>query len=182
MEEKLIDLLEVKTFDELTTEEKKIVLAHLSEEEYTAQNRVISGLYDLNSPTQTALPLQLKEVKKRIVVPLWQVLIGAACLVLGFVLLYPKTETFANDNSAKVKTIIDTLIVQKTDTLYLTKDITETKFIYKTDTVRIVEKVPASNGNELNNLTISTPRNNSQTGTSLKEDRDLGWVPKRIEL
>lgn len=181
MEEKLVDLLEQKSFDELTNEEHVFVLKHLSEEEYRMQHTVFCQLANLETPQLTVQPLVIKAEKKAIVVPLWQVLAGAACLILAFILAYPKDEVVEFADSKRVKKEIDTLYVQRVDTIYIPSEKEKNKVVYRTDTVHITEY-------RTKEVSVNTPENNvvvspsTKPGSTLKEDRDLGWVPKAINL
>jgi hypothetical protein len=181
MEEKLVDLLEQKSFDELTNEERVFVLKHLSEEEYRMQHTVFCQLPHLEIPPLTVQPLVIEKEKKALVVPLWQVLAGAACLIIAFVLAYPKNESVEVANSKPVKKEIDTLYVQRVDTVYLSSEKGKNKVVYRTDTVHITEyRTKEVYVNSPENNVVSSPV--TKPGTTLKEDRDLGWVPKPINL
>lgn len=85
--ERLFDLIESKSFEELTNEEKSFVLNHLTESEYNLQRTVIAGASVLEYEDHEPLSLELPKAKKHFLnrsVPLYQVLIGAACLVVLF--------------------------------------------------------------------------------------------------
>lgn len=85
--ERLFDLIESKSFEELTNEEKSFVLNHITEAEYKLQQNVIAAAPALEYPDPDPLSLELPKVKKNFLnrsVPLYQVLIGAACLVVLF--------------------------------------------------------------------------------------------------
>lgn len=181
MEEKLVDLLEQKSFDKLTNAEREFVLKHLSEEEYRMQHTVFCQLPNLETPPLTVQPLVIEKEKKALVVPLWQVIAGAACLILAFVLAYPKNEIVEIANSKPVKKDIDTMYVQRVDTIYLPSGKGKNKIIYRTDTVHVTEyRTKEVYINTSENNVVSSPV--TKPGTTLKEDRDLGWVPKPINL
>ncbi|MDF3028253.1 MAG: hypothetical protein K0S23_2560 [Fluviicola sp.] len=86
--ERLFDLIESKSFGELSEEEKSFVLNHLTEMEYGLQRKVISATaaleYDSEEPLALNLPEKNTPFLKR-TIPLYKALIGAACLVLLFV-------------------------------------------------------------------------------------------------
>lgn len=85
--ERLFDLIESKSFKELTSEEQAFVLSHLTEAEYRLQRTVISAATTLEYGSEEPLALQIPEKKKSILnrtIPLYQALIGAACLVILF--------------------------------------------------------------------------------------------------
>lgn len=86
--ERLFDLIESKSFEELTNEEKSFVLNHMTEADYRLQQNVLASVPALEYPDQEPLALELPKAKKHFLnrsVPLYQVLIGAACLILLFV-------------------------------------------------------------------------------------------------
>ncbi len=183
MEEKLFDLLEAKAFNELIEAEEKFVLKNVSKEEYLFQRNVILGLSEIESKVMLATPLSFSKDKKSRTVPLWQVLVGAAALILGFVMIYPKLTVFSKNNFANETVVADTLFVKKTDTIYLPSKQSQAKFIYQTDTIQIVEKIYLDKEKLNKNLTnVTINKSISTEGTSLKDDRDLGWVPKQIAL
>ncbi len=85
--ERLFDLIESKSFEELTDEEKSFVMNHLTEADYRLQRNVIAGASALDYADHEPLALELPKAKKHFLnrsVPLYQVLIGAACLILLF--------------------------------------------------------------------------------------------------
>lgn len=85
--EHLFDLIASKSFEELTNEEKSFVLNHLTEAEYNLQRTVIAAVPALEYPDHEPLALEIPKAKKHFLnrsVPLYQVLIGAACLVVLF--------------------------------------------------------------------------------------------------
>ncbi|WP_343634976.1 hypothetical protein [Fluviicola sp.] len=85
--ERLFDLIESKSFEELTQEERAFVLEHLTEAAYTLQRNVIAATAELEYSDEEPRALALPKTKKHFLnrsVPLYQVLIGAACLVLLF--------------------------------------------------------------------------------------------------
>ncbi len=85
--ERLFDLIESKSFEELNEEEKSFVLAHLTETEYSMQRKVISATTALEYDSMEPLALQVPKTKKNLLnrsIPLYQVLIGAACIVILF--------------------------------------------------------------------------------------------------
>lgn len=85
--EHLFDLIASKSFEELTNEEKSFVLNHLTEAEYNLQRTVIAAVPALEYPDHEPLSLEIPKSKKHFLnrsVPLYQVLIGAACLVVLF--------------------------------------------------------------------------------------------------
>lgn len=89
---RLFDLIESKSFEELSAEEKSFVLKHLSMEEYAFQRKIIAATEELEYETAEPLPLVLKPERNVFFsrsIPLYQALIGAACMILVFVAIWP---------------------------------------------------------------------------------------------
>lgn len=146
--ERLFDLIESKSFEELSKEEKSFVLNHLTEAEYTLQRNVISAAAALEYNSEEPLPLRVPKKNPPFLkrtIPLYQALIGAACLVLLFVVANRKSyslnwhfseyplEVSLTNGAASVQIIRDTIV----------KEIpgfrSAPKIIH--DTVTIVQKV-----------------------------------------
>ncbi len=84
---RLFDLIESKPFEELNSEERDFVLKQITEEEYSLHRSIHSSAEELEFEEAIPAPLVLPAAKKPILartVPLYQVLIGAACLLVGF--------------------------------------------------------------------------------------------------
>lgn len=99
--ERLFELIESKSFGELTPEEKAFVLVHLTEQEYTIQQQVIAASAALEYNAEEPHALQVESGKKPFLsrtIPLYQALIGAACLVLLFILAGNRTNYSINWN------------------------------------------------------------------------------------
>lgn len=89
---RLFDLIESKSFEELSAEEKSFVLQHLSMEEYTFQRRIISSTEELEYEAEEPFPLVIKPEKKLFFsrsIPLYQAMIGAACMIFVFITVWP---------------------------------------------------------------------------------------------
>ncbi|TSJ46333.1 hypothetical protein [Fluviicola chungangensis] len=85
--ERLFDLIASKPFEDLNKEERSFVLNHLTEAEYSLQRKVIATAEMLEYDSGEPLALRLPKTKTHLLnrsIPLYQVLIGAACLVLLF--------------------------------------------------------------------------------------------------
>jgi hypothetical protein len=93
--ERLFDLISSKAYSELTKEENQFVHEHMTQEEYELQRTIIAATDELEYPV--AVPLVLEEkaevipILKRSI-PLYQALIGAACLIVGFFLFSGKSR------------------------------------------------------------------------------------------
>jgi hypothetical protein len=123
--EHLFDLIESKTFEELSKEERSFVLVHLTEAEYNLQRKVIAATAALEYNSEEPLALKLPEKNTPFLkrtIPLHKALIGAACLVLLFVVGNRKSyslnwhftehplEISLTNGASSVQIIHDTLI------------------------------------------------------------------------
>lgn len=100
---RLFDLIESRSFEELSPEEKRFVLEHLSEAEYQLQRMVLSATSALEYSDEDPLPLVLKPEKRLFfsrTIPLYQALIGAACLLVVFFAIQPGKPRALNLNFA----------------------------------------------------------------------------------
>ncbi len=146
--ERLFDLIESKSFDELSKEEKSFVLAHLTEAEYTLQRNVISAAAALEYDSEEPLSLQVPKIKKNLLnrsIPLYQVLIGAACVVILFMVANIKSYSLnwsvsehplkiSLTNGASSGKIIHDTIVKEIPVFRSTSNIIH-------DTITIVQRV-----------------------------------------
>lgn len=84
---RLFDLIESKSFVELNDHERTFVLNEMTEEEYSFQRRIHAAAMELEfedaEPHPLVLPAKQKPLLTR-TIPLYQVLIGAAVLLVGF--------------------------------------------------------------------------------------------------
>jgi hypothetical protein len=123
--ERLFDLIESKSFEELNKEEKSFVLNHLTEAEYGLQRKVIAATAALEYDSEEPLALKIPEKSTPFLqrpIPLYKALIGAACLVLLFVVGNRKSyslnwhftehplEISLSNGASSVQIIHDTLI------------------------------------------------------------------------
>lgn len=121
---RLFDLIESKSFEELSAEEKSFVLQHLSMEEYAFQRKIIASTEELEYETEEPLPLVIKPERKLFFsrsIPLYQAMIGAACMIFVFIAVWPgKSQqlkmnfaanpvTISLPGSASVQIIHDTI-------------------------------------------------------------------------
>jgi hypothetical protein len=84
---RLFDLIESKPFGELNNEERDFVLKQITEEEYSLQRKIHASARELAFEEAIPAPLVIPAAKKQILtrtIPLYQVLIGVACLLVGF--------------------------------------------------------------------------------------------------
>jgi hypothetical protein len=90
---RLIDLLESKPFEELSETDKAFVLEYMTETDFRLQQHIIHSTEELEYPAPTAVPLQANRIRSpwyKRSIPLYQVMAGAACLVIGILLTWPK--------------------------------------------------------------------------------------------
>lgn len=125
--ERLFELIESKSFEKLTAEERAFVLTHLTEQEYSLQRQVIAAStaleYDAEEPYALQIPTKKKSFLNK-TIPLYQAFIGAACLVLLFILAgnrnnyslnwhFPENPleiSLTNGGAASVQIIHDTIV------------------------------------------------------------------------
>ncbi len=123
--EKLFDLIEQKDFADLTLQEKEFVRKHYSEKEYTAQRMVVKIAPSAFDEEAIVIPFPLKTNPKKSgsllmqSIPLYQVLLVAAAIVLLF-LLVPL-------NSNSIETAEPNYLV-KHDTIQIEKLVHDTVF------------------------------------------------------
>jgi len=147
--ERLFDLIESKSFEELTSEERTFVLNHLTEAEYTLQRTVISATaaleYSSDEPRAFSIPEKKKSILNR-TIPLYQALIGAACLALLFFVVgnkksyslnwrfseHPLEISLANGTSASPVKIIHDTIVREIPIISASKVIHDTITVVQT--------------------------------------------------
>lgn len=116
--EKLFDLIEQKDFVDLTLTEKEFVLQHISEKEYSSQRMVVKMAPAAFDEETVVIPFPLKTNPKKSEsllmqsIPLYQVLLVAAAIILLF-LLVPLNAT--PTESAEPNYIVkhDTIQVEK---------------------------------------------------------------------
>lgn len=147
--ERLFDLIESKSFEELTSEERTFVLNHLTEAEYRLQRTVISATAALEYNSEEPRTLQIREKKKPILnrtIPLYQALIGAACLVFLFFAVgnkksyslnwrfseHPFEISLSNGESASTVQIIHDTIVREIPIVSASKIIHDTITVVQT--------------------------------------------------
>lgn len=158
----LFDLLESKSYDDLSENERKVVLTFLTEEEYRFQRRVLVATESLHYPVAEPLPLAVKSTKIGFfnrTIPLYQALLGAACLLLIFNIFQSKKES----------DVIPSVAVSKqSDTIE--------KFIYLTDTIWKEVMIPTTLVSIVKD-TVKLIRNEYQNVTETKSLEARNTVP-----
>lgn len=195
---RLFDLIESKSFEALSNEEKSFVLEHVSEEEYNLHRRITEASSELHYETEEPLPLILPKEKKLFLtrsIPLYQALVGAACLLLAFSVLWPKkgqplalnfaehpfTISFDPSASFSAQTIRDT-VIQYVPLVQRTEEIIH-------DTITIVQEVFRERDEAPRMLEAGTmvyPSLNKtlleSNSLCLKDDSEKGLTPKPISF
>nr|WP_294859168.1 hypothetical protein [uncultured Fluviicola sp.] len=188
--ERLFDLIESKSFEELTKEEKSFVLQHLTETEYRLQRKVIFATAALEYDSEEPLALRIPKTKRHFLnrsIPLYQVLIGAACVVLLF--LVGNTKSYSLNwhfsehpleisltNGASSGKIIHDTIVKEIPVFRLASSIIH-------DTVTIVQNVlqqPEKRMLETSNYMVYPELSEKlleSKSSSLKDDQTSQFLP-----
>lgn len=187
--ERLFDLIESKSFKELTSEEKSFVLDHMTEAEYTLQRNVIAGAAVLEYEDYEPQALELPKPKKHFLnrsVPLYQVLIGAACLILLFLVgnqksyslnwrfsEFPLEISLNGASSGKVihDTIVKEIPVFRTASTIIRDTVTLVERILQQPERRMLEVSNSMVYPELNEQLLETK------STPYKEDQTAQFLP-----
>lgn len=188
--ERLFDLIASKSFEELSKDEQSFVLSHLTEAEYTLQRAVISATSELEYDIEVPLPLELPTAKKPFLkrsIPLYQVLIGAACLALLFIASntksyslnwnfsgYPMEISIANGASSG-KVIHDTIVKEMPVFQSGSKIIRDTVTIVQ-NSIQQTEKRMLEAGNSISYPELSEKLLESKS-VSLKDDQTAQFLP-----
>lgn len=190
--EKLFDLISEKSFEKLSKEEMEFVLEQMSQEEYELQRSIITATDELEYPS--AVPLALDEPTEAVPllkrsVPLYQVLIGAACLIVGFFLFSGKSRLDLKFDSSLTEFQLEnpnTLVNVIHDTVFKEASSARAAISYskpKVDTVYIVQTVDYNQGTRMLDLgiaNVSVNLNNKPrqvSGVSSKNDKTTNLLP-----
>jgi len=135
MDEKLLQLLETKSFLQLTTDEKQFVLQNITEDEYTEQHSVLSISSEIIDEEILSIPLDkqmfdevLKQAKASSVFDYKVSIIKVAAVFLVAMVSYHLVMSHIYSTNEQ-----EPLIVHNTDTIY------KVEKIYNTDTVYLTE-------------------------------------------
>lgn len=179
-EQQILELVETKTFSELSGDERILVLKHFTKAEFDLQHRLIKETNYLIEELDP-IPLIFSEKKSGIVIPLYQAIIGvAAALIISFLLFQPKESSLSNNNNVELAI---------TDTVYIEKQLYDTviKYEYVDRVITIeTEKIVSANAPVLSNkqgITIAEPLllplnklNLQNKGLSLMNDETFSLV------
>ncbi|WP_294670612.1 hypothetical protein [uncultured Fluviicola sp.] len=187
--ERLFDLIESKSFEELTNEEKSFVLNHLTQAEYNLQRTVIAAVPALEYPDHEPLALEIPKAKKHFLnrsVPLYQVLIGAACLIVLFMVgnqksfslnwrfsEYPLEISVTGASSGKIihDTIVKEIPVFRTASTIIHDTVTVVEQILQQPEKRMLEVKNTLVYPELNEKLLETK------STPFKDDQTAQFLP-----
>ncbi|WP_343747399.1 hypothetical protein [Fluviicola sp.] len=189
---RLVDLIESTSFEALSEEEKRFVLKHLTEAEYTLQRKVLGAVSDLEYPEPDPLPLVLKPEKKGMfsrTIPLYQALIGAACLLLVFFVVQPGKSRSLNlnfsENPLQVSFTNPATSVQIIhDTITKEIPVLRSASSIIRDTVTIVQyvlKQPENRMLEAGNTLVMPPLNEQlleNKSLAFKDDQTARFLPQ----
>ncbi len=188
--ERLFDLIASKSFEELSKDEQSFVLGHLTEAEYSLQRTVIAATseleYDVEEPLALELPTAKKPFLKRSI-PLYQVLIGVACLVLLFMSANAKTYSLnwnisgypleiSIANGASPGKVIHDTIVKETPVFQSGSKIIRDTIILVQNSIQQTEKRMLEAGNSVSYPELSEKLLESKSA-SLKDDQTAQFLP-----
>lgn len=128
-EERLLDLLENKEFDQLNPEERAFVEQHLSRTDYLLQRRMIMEVTQLDYGIPEARPLVIPGAGShsfvRKTVPLYQAITAVAATIALFLSLWPGENTQSQQPGgnrtrlSQTDTVIQTKVIQDTVIRYV---------------------------------------------------------------
>jgi hypothetical protein len=159
-EEYIYELLEKSAFEDLTTEDQALVRAHIGEDNYRLQYRLLQATQTIPTEKLAIKPLVLPNSSVR-TIPLYQAVLAVAAVVTFFVMLWPKPNT-------SIRTIYKEGPMQvSTNTIHDTifQKVVREKVVYKTINNNLTEttsEIPAP---------VFTPQElTSEKIVSLKDD------------
>lgn len=129
----IFDLIETKSFDELTKEQQQFVLQWMTEEEYHMRQLIANEAEKLAYDIPPVAPLNVRARsvpfwKKQI--PLWQTFTGIAATFL-IIFFIPRTSEEIESTPNQLISVIYDTIIKPADTVFVltTKRITDTVFV-----------------------------------------------------
>lgn len=183
----LFDLLETRSFDELSAEQRLVVLKWMTEEEYRMHQMITEESESLDyfvpETTPLTIPTPIVPVWKK-PIPIWQALSGIAAALLLFFFLPRKTEYIesVSEPTQIVKVIHDTIVKQlPPDTIFTvsTKFIIDTVFIGST----LVQQLPQRMLEAPNNIYIPWKDAVADVSSvSLKDEKVKITLPEAIRV
>ena len=141
-EEYIYELFETSTFEDLTAEDQALVRAHIGEDNYRLQHRLLQATQELPTQKHTTKPLILPTSSTR-TIPLYQAVLAVAAVVTFFLVIWPKSNTSIRTIYKEGPTQVSTNTIH--DTIY--QQVVREKVVYKT----------INNNNNLTETTTEIP-------------------------
>ena|SRR6218665_1362769 len=198
--EHLFDLIASKAYESLTAEERVFVDQHISQEEYNLQRTIIASTEELEFPAAVPLPLETVAPSQPILmrsIPLYQVLIGAACLLIGFFLFSGKKtinfdvidEPFniSVQHSSPVIQVVHDTVFKTLPAINSPAELLSNLSANVVDTVYVIQREQYAKNTRMLDATPSLNLQLSEnlvqvTGKSAKEDKSTALLPKTSEF
>lgn len=157
-QEQIQFLIETKVYEDLSSDERKLVLKEMSSDEFKLRALAVTEAKFIYSDVEPH-PLILKEEKKGVLIPipLWQAAASVAAAVLISFFLFRTNETITIEKEAPLYAVADTV--------YIDRQIIDTVVEYKT---QFVNRYISSNDDEL--ITVSTVENKQIENLSTKSN------------
>ncbi|MFT6922262.1 MAG: hypothetical protein ACJA1C_001264 [Crocinitomicaceae bacterium] len=179
-EEQLYDLMESKSFDELSSDETHFVLSQTTKEEYIAGFTAMGNAQSLNDGF-TAKPLVLPSKRVPIVIPLYQTIAAIAAAVLISFFVFRSNEVITKVVKVPSVAVADTVFIDNSryDTVVEREIQFVDRVIYQKAQEQIAERKQIQS-----NSYMPVPEINSEDilsmGQSLKNDETFVLVQDLI--
>lgn len=182
------ELIENKRFEDLSSDEQKLVLQHITEKEYRNRreliqhssaflNQSVEGLaMDSTVLDRAKILMEHQKSKSSLVlyrIPAWQAL--AACLIIAFIMFY--TRDSKTQVIAKTPIKQEPKIVYVKDTVVVNKEVPTIQYVDKIRYKEIVKEVPAKVPDGLGDL----PVNLALTGKELNALSNVSLAKERFQ-
>lgn len=155
-EQRILELVETKTFSELSDDERILVLNHFTQQEFDLQHLLIHETKSLTEELHPK-PLVLNEKKSGLVIPLYQAIIGvAASLIISFLLFQAKQSPISESKNVELAIA---------DTVYIEKQVLDT--VIKYEYVDRIVFVDAEN--KVSENAPKTPKTPNQQGITIAQ-------------
>jgi hypothetical protein len=126
-EEYIYELLETSAFEDLTAKDQALVRAHIGEENYRLQHRLLQATQEIPTKKHTAKSLVLPTSSTR-TIPLYQAVLAVAAVVAFFLVIWPKSNTSIRTIYKEGPTQVSTNTIH--DTIF--QQVVREKVVYKT--------------------------------------------------
>ena len=181
-EEQLYDLMESKSFDELSSNERRFVLSQTTKEEYIAVFSAMGNAQSLNDGI-TSKPLVLPYKRVAIVIPLYQTIAAISAAVLISFFVFRSNEVIINEVNVPSIAVVDTVFIDnyRYDTVVEREIQFVDRIIYQKAQEQSVERKKIHS-----NSYMSVPEINAEdiatVGQSLKNDETFVLVKDLIGI